>query len=82
MARFYHELRHNGRPPLEALAAAQLELYRHPGRIPGLAGGRGAIDQGATVTVGPRPAEAKPGAKAQTAPVKLWAAFVLSGLGE
>ena len=82
MAQFYHELRGNGRPPLEALAAAQLTLYRHPERIPALAGSRGAIDQAATVKLGSPAPGAQPGEGRKTAPVKLWAAFVLSGLGE
>src|SRR5206468_3543789 len=33
MSVFYEELLHNHKPPLEALRAAQLSLYRNPGRI-------------------------------------------------
>ena len=41
MAKFYHELWVNRRPPLEALRDAQLTVYRHPERVPALAGQRG-----------------------------------------
>jgi CHAT domain-containing protein len=82
MAQFYHELRQNKRSPLEALREAQLTLYRHPERIPALAGSRGRIDQEHTVKLGSKPPEPKPGASAKTTPVKLWAAFILSGRGE
>src|SRR5262249_19499255 len=37
MAVFYEELLRNRRPPLEALRAAQLFVYRHPGRVKELA---------------------------------------------
>jgi CHAT domain-containing protein len=82
MVQFYHELLQNKRPPLEALCEAQLTLYRHPERIPALAGSRGPIDQAKAVKVGSKPAESKTGEKTKTAPAKLWAAFVLSGLGQ
>jgi CHAT domain-containing protein len=82
MTQFYHELRRNKRPPLEALREAQLTLYRHPERIPALAGSRGRLDQEDTVKLGARPRDAKPGATAETTPAKLWAAFILSGRGE
>jgi tetratricopeptide (TPR) repeat protein/CHAT domain-containing protein len=79
MTQFYHELRRNHRSPLAALREAQLTLYRHPKRMAALAGSRGRIDQEDTVKLGAQPPEAKPGATARTTPVKLWAAFVLSG---
>jgi hypothetical protein len=41
MTQFYHELWANKRAPREALREAQLAIYRHPERIPALAGGRG-----------------------------------------
>src|SRR5205085_3616571 len=49
MAQFYHELRVNKQSPLEALRQAQLTIYRHPDRIPTLAGERGrpALDAAA-----------------------------------
>jgi CHAT domain-containing protein/tetratricopeptide (TPR) repeat protein len=82
MTQFYHELRHNHQSPLEALRVAQLTLYRHPERIGALAGSRGRIDLEDAVKLGAQPPQPKPGATARTTPVKLWAAFVLSGRGE
>jgi CHAT domain-containing protein len=75
MSQFYHEWRQNKRSPLEALREAQLALYRHPESIPALAGSRGRLDEADTVKLGPA-------ATLKTTPVKLWAAFVLSGRGE
>ena len=60
---------------MAALREAQLTIYRHPELIPDLAGERG------TERVKPAAAAktAEPGAtRAET---KLWAAFVLSGVG-
>jgi CHAT domain-containing protein/Tfp pilus assembly protein PilF len=82
MTQFYHELRVKKRTPLEALREAQLTLYRHPERIPALAGSRGKIAKDDAVKQGSAPPEVKPGEAAKTTPVKLWAAFVLSGRGE
>jgi CHAT domain-containing protein/tetratricopeptide (TPR) repeat protein len=82
MTQFYYELRVKKRPPLQALQEAQLTLYRHPERIPALAGSRGKIAQADTVKIGSQTAETTPGATARTTPVKLWAAFILSGRGE
>jgi tetratricopeptide (TPR) repeat protein/CHAT domain-containing protein len=82
MVQFYHELLVNNRPPIEALGEAQLALYRHPELIPALAGSRGPIDQAKAVKVGSKAAEPNAGAKSSRAPAKLWAAFVLSGLGQ
>jgi CHAT domain-containing protein len=82
MAQFYHELRTNRRSSLDALTEAQLTVYRHPERILALAGSRGAIDQADAVKLGSKAPDAKPGGGRKTTPVKLWAAFVLSGLGE
>src|SRR5204863_4098164 len=42
MAKFYHELWVNKRPPIEALREAQLMIYRRPDLIADLAGERGA----------------------------------------
>ena len=82
MTQFYHELRVQKRTPLEALREAQLTLYRHPERIAALAGSRGKVKQDDAVKEGSAPPEVKPGEAAKTTPVKLWAAFVLSGRGE
>jgi CHAT domain-containing protein/Tfp pilus assembly protein PilF len=81
MAQFYHELRANRRPPLEALRQAQLTLYRHPERIADLAGERGRPALEAAARLGPAATPAKAGEAAKTTPTKLWAAFVLSGVG-
>jgi len=87
MAKFYHELWGNKKPPIEALREAQLTIYRHPERIPALAGERGKPDQAKTVELKLEPAApARAGdanAKSKpTTPTKLWAAFVLSGAGK
>jgi CHAT domain-containing protein len=81
MTQFYHELRVNKRTPLEALRQAQLTIYRHPEHIPALAGERGrpALEKAAKLGSAPAPRDA---GKAKTADVKLWAAFVLSGVGD
>jgi CHAT domain-containing protein len=76
MAVFYHQLWQEGRPPLEALRRAQLALYRHPRDLPALARGRGP-DFEQTVRRVTQP----PARSAARAPVKDWAAFVLSGPG-
>jgi CHAT domain-containing protein len=81
MAQFYHELRVNKRSPLEALREAQLTVYRHPQRIPELAGERGRPALEAAAKLGSAATPGKPDEKAKTSPTKLWAAFVLSGMG-
>ena len=79
MAKFYHEMWVNKKPPIEALREAQLTIYRHPERIPALAGERGKPDFTKTVELNP---ELEANAKGkQATPTKLWAAFVLSGVG-
>jgi hypothetical protein len=57
----------------------QLAIYYHPELIPDLAGERGAPKLKEAVTVTPAAVSA-PGKK--TADTKLWAAFVLSGVGK
>jgi CHAT domain-containing protein len=80
MAKFYHELWVNKQPPLAALRSAQLTIYHHPERIPALAGERGKPDQAKTVEMKVEP---RPSASAEKrTPTKLWAAFVLSGVGK
>jgi CHAT domain-containing protein len=78
MAKFYHELWAAKKPPIEALREAQLTVYRRPDLIPDLTGERGApkLLEAVTVPAGvPRTSDRK------TADTKLWAAFVLSGMG-
>jgi CHAT domain-containing protein/Tfp pilus assembly protein PilF len=80
MAQFYHELWVNKKPPIEALREAQLTIYRHPERIAALAGERGRPALAAAARLGSA-ATAKPDEKPKTTPTRLWAAFVLSGVG-
>ncbi len=81
MAIFYDQLWRQHKPPIEALRLAQLTLYRHPESIPELAKVRGP-DFGKLVQ------RLEPGhdngqaAPTERAPVKQWAAFVLSGWGQ
>jgi tetratricopeptide (TPR) repeat protein len=85
MAKFYHEMWVNKKPPIEALREAQLTIYHHPELIAELAGERGAPNQKRVLELLPEelkqsaPAKPQAGAKADT---KLWAAFVLSGVGK
>jgi len=79
MAKFYHELWMNKQTPLEALRSAQLTIYRHPERIAALAGDRGKPDL--TKTIELQPDLAPTVKRKHTTPTKLWAAFVLNGVG-
>src|SRR5258706_4492331 len=81
MGKFYHELWVNKKAPIEALREAQLTIYRHPERIPALAGERGRPDQEKAAKLGLAAAPNDPAAQTKRADTKLWAAFVLSGLG-
>jgi tetratricopeptide (TPR) repeat protein len=89
MAVFYEELLHNHKPPLEALRAAQLFVYRNPSRIKEVAErgaplfdkakkltGSAAIVEGASMAPGRAGGE-----PSRRAAVKDWAGFVLSGPG-
>jgi CHAT domain-containing protein/tetratricopeptide (TPR) repeat protein len=79
MAVFYDRLWHKGEPPLEALRQAQLTLYYHPERISTLARERGPkLKEAVDLPLGGKVAEDR---NAQPARTKLWAAFVLSGVG-
>jgi CHAT domain-containing protein len=84
MGAFYRHLWHDGRPPIEALRRAKLEIYRHSERVGGPSGGdRGPPNprRPRPVETTPEPIEAMATATADTAPAKWWAAFVLSGAG-
>jgi CHAT domain-containing protein/Tfp pilus assembly protein PilF len=83
MAQFYHEVRVNRRNVLEALREAQLTIYRHPERIPALAGERGRplAEKAVKLGAAPRPRPAGKQEAARRADTRLWAAFVLSGTG-
>jgi CHAT domain-containing protein/tetratricopeptide (TPR) repeat protein len=81
MTLFYHHLWVEKLPPIEALRRAQLALYHHPEHIPAWSKGERAPDlkpRPATTPVAPDTAGTP---RASGAPVKLWAAFVLSGMG-
>jgi CHAT domain-containing protein/tetratricopeptide (TPR) repeat protein len=80
MALFYDHLWRRQQPPLEALRAAQLTLYHHPERIPALARERGPnFDKVVRLPV--QPASARKPSQAGKSATKLWAGFVLSGIG-
>ena len=79
MTKFYHELWVNKKPPIEALREAQLTIYRHPELIPDLAGERGAPNLKAAIAVKLGEPSRVSGRVADT---RLWAAFVLSGVGK
>jgi CHAT domain-containing protein/tetratricopeptide (TPR) repeat protein len=79
MAVFYDRLWHKGEPPIEALRQGQLALYYHPERIQALARERGPkLKEAVDLPLGGKVAEDKESRRART---KLWAAFVLSGVG-
>jgi hypothetical protein len=89
MAVFYEELLHNHKPPLEALRAAQLFVYRNPSRIKEVAQ-RGAplLDKAKKLTGSSASAERESppsgrtgGEPSRRAEAKDWAGFVLSGPG-
>ncbi|MFO0879790.1 MAG: CHAT domain-containing tetratricopeptide repeat protein [Gemmataceae bacterium] len=79
MSLFYRQLWHAKEPvgPAEALRRAQLALLRHPERIPEWAAGRGPALKAEAVEVS-REKPARPG----VSPARVWASFLLSGLGE
>jgi CHAT domain-containing protein len=77
MRRFYHHLWEKYEPPIQALRLAQLELYRNPTQVADLVRG-GAPKFSGTARRVPKGDEPKAGERMET---KLWAAFVLSGVG-
>ena len=79
MAKFYHELWVNKKTPIEALREAQLTIYRRPDLIPDLAGERGPPKLKEAVAM--KTTGTSPVAREKRADTKLWAAFVLSGVG-
>jgi CHAT domain-containing protein len=70
-------------PSLEALRRAQLDLYRHPELIPAWSRGEARAPGLPRPATTPPPADTPPElvTSAGRAPIKLWAAFTLSGLG-
>jgi CHAT domain-containing protein/Tfp pilus assembly protein PilF len=87
MARFYGYLfaadESRRLPPVEALRRAQLDLYRHPELIPAWSRGEARAPGKPRPATEPPPADTPPElvTSAGRAPLKLWAAFTLSGLG-
>jgi CHAT domain-containing protein len=77
MTRFYHALWTEGKTPLEALRQAQLAVYRHPEQLTAWAQERRPPSARDTVHVPSAP----PQGTART-PTKLWAGFLLSGVGQ
>jgi CHAT domain-containing protein len=84
MVKMYHELWQEGKEPVEALRQAQLLVYRRPDLLADLKGERGPPKQKDAVKIdgaqAGEPSAAVEGLGKRT-PTKLWAAFVLSGLG-
>jgi CHAT domain-containing protein len=81
MALFYDRFWRQGKPPIEALREAQLALYRQPELAGKLAAARGTPEFDKLVQR-PQPTPGSNGsARPHHAPVRQWAAFVLSGLG-
>jgi CHAT domain-containing protein/tetratricopeptide (TPR) repeat protein len=82
MALFYHNLWEEGQKPVDALRAAQLTLMRHPRAVPELARARQGKIFGETVKrLQQSPPDPPAAGEKGPAPVKHWAAFILSGLG-
>jgi CHAT domain-containing protein len=78
MQLFYRNLWEKKQPPLVALRQAQLAVYLHPELVPGLArGDRAAFERVRLPAKAGRPRDGGP----RRAPVRQWAAFVLSGAG-
>jgi tetratricopeptide (TPR) repeat protein len=80
MALFYHKLWRENKPPLAALREAQLTLFHHPDRIGKLAQARG-LDFDKEARLPMAAARPEPSRAEAPTPPKLWAGFVLSGLG-
>jgi CHAT domain-containing protein len=72
---FFRKLWVEKKPPIDALREAQLTLYRHPDLIPRLAASRGVDVRDSDLI------ESKDKPPSERAHPKLWAGFVLSGMG-
>jgi CHAT domain-containing protein len=81
MTIFYDRLWKRGKPPIEALREAQLTLYRNPDLAGELAAARGTPDFDKLLRQ-PQPVpDHNVSSPARHAPVRQWAAFMLSGDG-
>ena len=82
MTLFYDRLWCQGKPPIEALREAQLALYHNHELAGKLARARGTPDFDKLVQL-PEPGPSLAGSSTpRHAPVRQWAAFVLSGYGQ
>ncbi len=87
MRRFYSYLfpqdKDQRLPPIEALRRAQLDLYRHPELIPAWSRGEARAPGKPRPATTPPPPETPPQllTSAGRAPIRLWAAFMISGPG-
>jgi CHAT domain-containing protein len=82
MQLFYQGLWQEKLEPIEALRAAQLEVYYHPEKVKAWAQGERAVDLAKKYKkVSAQPLAGAPAGTATRAPARLWAAFVLSGSG-
>jgi CHAT domain-containing protein len=81
MALFYRNLWEKGEKPLDALRHAQLGLLRNPQAMGTLARERGSKFAEVVKEVDAAVAEPKAPRTQGAAPVKHWAAFMLSGAG-
>jgi CHAT domain-containing protein len=90
MTIFYDRLWRQGKPPIEALREAQLALYHQPELVEKLAKAHGTADLDRVLRGGPdfdklvqlpKAGSGSAGSSLRHAPVRQWAAFVLSGLG-
>jgi CHAT domain-containing protein len=79
MALFYHHLWVGKQAPLQALRSAQLQLRRNPAELPLLAKERAPNLNKVVQHLEQKPAPVN--RAGETAPVRHWAAFVLSGAG-
>jgi CHAT domain-containing protein len=83
MTIFYDQLWRHRKPPIEALRNAQLAIYRHPELVGQFAKVRGTPDFDKLVQrPAPGPGVDHEQGPRDRAPVKQWAAFVLSGCGK
>jgi CHAT domain-containing protein len=80
MQLFYQGLWQEKLEPIEALRAAQLEVYYHPEKVKAWAKGERSVDLAKKYKKIVEPAAAPTGT-AGRASARLWAAFVLSGAG-
>jgi CHAT domain-containing protein len=77
MRLFYHKLWVEKKLPIVALRESQLALHRNPDKVGDLATSRGPVFNKVVELVD----RSKNQPSQKTAPTKVWAAFILSGVG-